>query len=740
MRFVGGKISKNEGGVTVNTPSGALAIRGGMFQGKVGGGNSLFSFLYGVEMKFTGKNGQTQSVYEPGYTLDLSGGTATVRPTTAQDTNSLMAALTNSNTNTGPADTNKVDQQTQLVNDTISLQELISEANATKVDESLEADETDTSQQQEQEQEQEQEQTDTGTIEPTKVTVRVLTPANTYMAYGAPHYDPASNGILGGDETIETDDFEWTFEIQDGRLVGTVSGLVDYNGEGGPQVMTPAAVNFPTIFTQDQCAFGLGVCAVTDATITQGETTDTFSGWAVLKQDFYAYHLVEAPDFGLSDSYYDYVPYNNSPDQVLAFGGKKHDFGTPTGKTYVFVLTPDVVAGPEGAISPFASAGSSPEVNPDGPAPSISPLLYKESSPTTGRAVWLQTGIYINTTPADGETPFDQQSWVNIALGGTGADGGLIGVRRGGASVDIDTCNDGCINREAVAFTGDIATLSGPDGQGHFLGKDNPNIVIGFDSTNPNHNIGRDTPLDPSSTPVQNQTGSTYHVGVGVGTLPQQQQTFNGEFQGYAAGIVQSEVPSGGFTNVVAGTTPDDFTINFNPATNSLSADLIVRDVQNSDSATTAYNIHFGDNGQSAAARSAFIDNLHYAAIEAAGPGAAIIDYNNSGGQYTHASSTAYLVGGDQLNVTKFFPETFAETSPGVRPFCTGCDFIKWGAWARGSRLETAIPTNMWTMCIWHGGLPEMFRRSVSCPYPAPQPLPVVLLATSRPTTRAAAP
>ncbi len=32
MRFVGGKISKNDDGVTVNTPAGALAIRGGMFQ------------------------------------------------------------------------------------------------------------------------------------------------------------------------------------------------------------------------------------------------------------------------------------------------------------------------------------------------------------------------------------------------------------------------------------------------------------------------------------------------------------------------------------------------------------------------------------------------------------------------------------------------------------------------------------------------------------------------------------
>ena len=30
MRFVGGKISKNEGGVNVDTPAGALAIRGGI--------------------------------------------------------------------------------------------------------------------------------------------------------------------------------------------------------------------------------------------------------------------------------------------------------------------------------------------------------------------------------------------------------------------------------------------------------------------------------------------------------------------------------------------------------------------------------------------------------------------------------------------------------------------------------------------------------------------------------------
>ena len=35
MRFVGGKISKNEGGVTVNTPAGTLGIRGAIAYGQV---------------------------------------------------------------------------------------------------------------------------------------------------------------------------------------------------------------------------------------------------------------------------------------------------------------------------------------------------------------------------------------------------------------------------------------------------------------------------------------------------------------------------------------------------------------------------------------------------------------------------------------------------------------------------------------------------------------------------------
>lgn len=101
MRFIGGKLSKNEGGVTVKTPSGALAIRGGMFQGSTSRG--IYSFLYGNSLTFRGRNGQSQTIFQPGYTLDLSGGRANVRPTTPEDTNVFMQALSSQSTQFGAA-------------------------------------------------------------------------------------------------------------------------------------------------------------------------------------------------------------------------------------------------------------------------------------------------------------------------------------------------------------------------------------------------------------------------------------------------------------------------------------------------------------------------------------------------------------------------------------------------------------------------------------------------------------
>ena len=316
------------------------------------------------------------------------------------------------------------------------------------------------------------------------------------------------------------------------------------------------------------------------------------------------------------------------------------------------------------------------------------------------RAVWLQTSLYINTTPGNNDNiGFDQQSFVNVALGGV-ENAGLVGARRGGSSVDItfqNDCGTDCngpptttTTRDQVAFTGDIATLAGPDGS-HFLGKDEPNIVIGFDSTG-THNIGRDIPLNPNSSSVENQSGSTYHIGIGNGPLASQpDQTLEGSMHGYAAGMVQSRVYPGSpyldsqdaFLNVVASTSPDDFNINFNKATNTLFANLTVNSdiLGGGDGATSAYHIGFGD-PETPANKSAYIDDVHYAAIET--PDATSV--RNDGNPYPHAQSTAYLASGQQLGVDTFlqYPIYNQETQQvemAAGAFCQDCDFLQWGAW-----------------------------------------------------------
>ena len=161
----------------------------------------------------------------------------------------------------------------------------------------------------------------------------------------------------------------------------------------------------------------------------------TFEGLAVFRKDFVAYQLI-----GTSEE----SETGPSADPILAFGGKGYDFGTPSGKTYAFTLLPDV----KGVLAPFAGPDSFPVVdlstdengNYIKPLPVISDLLYREKGVNDqSRAVWLQTSLYINTTPGNSDNGgFDQQSFVNVALGGVDpTTGGLVGARRGGSSVDV---------------------------------------------------------------------------------------------------------------------------------------------------------------------------------------------------------------------------------------------------------------------------------------------------------------
>ena len=93
MRFVGGKISKNDGGVTVNTPAGALAIRGGIaFADFKSATNYSVLFVFGEYVKMGGK-----TLYMPGYGWFMNNGQFTTREFNGTDLAGILAALTNSN-------------------------------------------------------------------------------------------------------------------------------------------------------------------------------------------------------------------------------------------------------------------------------------------------------------------------------------------------------------------------------------------------------------------------------------------------------------------------------------------------------------------------------------------------------------------------------------------------------------------------------------------------------------------
>ena len=89
LRFVGGKLSKNDPGVVVKTPAGALTVRGGIFSAKVAGANNaLFGFVFGDSLSLK-RGGKLYSTTLAGNVIAVTGGVPVVRPQTMTDVNIL---------------------------------------------------------------------------------------------------------------------------------------------------------------------------------------------------------------------------------------------------------------------------------------------------------------------------------------------------------------------------------------------------------------------------------------------------------------------------------------------------------------------------------------------------------------------------------------------------------------------------------------------------------------------------
>ncbi|NRG19542.1 FecR domain-containing protein [Rhizobiales bacterium] len=100
-RFVGGRLSKNKGGVTINTRQGTVGIRGGIATLLEQGGQSVYSFVYGKDLVFSGRAGGSERIYRPGFSVFASGGKGKVGRTPQGLYRQIVASLSGKRGNNG---------------------------------------------------------------------------------------------------------------------------------------------------------------------------------------------------------------------------------------------------------------------------------------------------------------------------------------------------------------------------------------------------------------------------------------------------------------------------------------------------------------------------------------------------------------------------------------------------------------------------------------------------------------
>ncbi len=81
LRFVGGKLSKQDDAVTLRTSVATIAIRGGAFLAEqTAGGQLNVYFIYGRTVSVTGANNVTETMRRPGFAITVSGPGASPSP------------------------------------------------------------------------------------------------------------------------------------------------------------------------------------------------------------------------------------------------------------------------------------------------------------------------------------------------------------------------------------------------------------------------------------------------------------------------------------------------------------------------------------------------------------------------------------------------------------------------------------------------------------------------------------
>jgi hypothetical protein len=547
MRFIGGKLSKNEGGVQVRTPVGLMGIRGGVADVQVSGSSGFFSMIFGEELSLLGPDGNLRRVLEAGYAIDVSQGLSApieIRQVTESEAKLFISQLSGKAGTSGGAAQTPTSQTVQ--NSGVSSQGSDTDPDATGPGSRADA------VQSEQASNLHQDTLGANTIIARKQ-MRVLSTGSTY--------------------TVATSDGPQSITPTGTGVVGAAPG-------------DPAGAD-------QQAEFAVNLLLAAKATLQQGQITVPYP---ILEGTFIVSGvpspfgtLTGTVMFGpnLDFTFYRLFANGDLTKPVYIIGGN----ATPeakligTGDVLRYKVDQDVV---QQIDIPFVTGGTilpGGTLQNDTSTAFVSDLFlvrpdgkrYDAAPGTTDTPVALQASLQIDGSGA---------SQISTIVLGVGATGDAI-YRFGGTRQESD--------QRTTSFSGGLDLIKGANDT-EFFGPDGTYVIVG-----PNLDGGQpfvDTP--DAGGLLADLVSATIHVAV----LDSQTQLATldrtlGTLTGFAAGMVEKV----GTTDVplpYRGTSSADLIIEFDPDNNTLGGALTVRDAADLDPVIQSITVAYGNDGPSA--------------------------------------------------------------------------------------------------------------------------------------------
>lgn len=721
-RFVGGKLSKNKGGVTVKTPVGTIGIRGGIANLNLEGGNPTFSLLFGEELTFTGNGGGTRRIFENGYTFQIgANGLPNIRRTTQSDLGSVQKGLSSRGGQGGgsaqkPTNTRVANSGVPNANSNLGTVNtmpppkppLVQTTNPDNIDQTLvqpnRVTQSTTSE-------------DVGNRQTETSNVRVLRAGASFSPSWDPSLvvpDPGDQGIFGG--SLGTD---MTVVFSEG--VSDDPNYRLWHGEVGADTVyvfesgTPAVEYYSQSITDEgyvrenfHSSYVPETPTITDPDI--GNLVDNAVGLRIIGENFAFVTHFPSTDPGTSPTY----NYGGT-DVLYGLYGTQTDFsnfGNPSEGTTVrqYALGGDALTafqmgtpGTGGVFNPLGSSAImvNPLIAADmgatfmGGVSSTGLKMIEASSTSLLGSKFLASSFHIEGNG------ISQKSLISLALGTVFDDGdgpemnfGRRGSHRRASS------------ESAGLYGGGVGTLRGADG-GHFFGSNANNFVLFPDVDNVDV-FGDSYVNRPGDITNTDRYSGTAHVGILTGETAVSSLTRSSRtLQGYGAAMFESNSPysaSGpvAFSSSMVG----DVTFEADAAENDLYTTIKVKDVNGGDSTVDTFTVALGtrpsdNNGRS---RSAYIDDNTYAARDARDradtfletDGGAIVAFGD-GNQETSAPSAVVVPHRSDNNPNSYLvPNTLVADADNTlfsgKTECT-CAFLEWGYW--GTALSFDDSTNL---------------------------------------------